>query len=159
MKNVLLFFCIITTGVIAGLFFAWSVSVMPGLKKLGDREFISSMQAMNRAIQNPLFFIFFFGALILLVTSCFNFYQKPLTLEYYLLLGSTLLYIIGVMGITIIGNVPLNNMIENFNLTNASDEAMSKIRGTFEEKWTLLNNLRTGSSMAAFCLLIIRLIK
>ena len=159
MKNILVFCCLLSTGIIAGLFFSWSVSVMPGLKKLGDREFISSMQSMNRAILNPLFFTFFFGALILLFISCFSLYQKSLRLDYYLLLGSTLLYLIGVMGITIVGSIPLNNLIESFDLTNASDEAMDEIRSSFEEKWTLLNNLRTGSSIAAFCLLIIRLIR
>jgi uncharacterized membrane protein len=33
MKNMILFFAIIATGLMAGLFYAWSVSVMPGLKK------------------------------------------------------------------------------------------------------------------------------
>ncbi len=159
MKTTLTFVTILTTGIIAGLFFSWSVSVMPGLRKVTDREFIAAMQAMNRAILNPLFLICFMGALILLAISCFSFYQKPFATEYYLLLTATILYLAGVIGITFIGNIPLNNMLENFRLADATDDTMRKLRLAFEEKWVYLNNLRTGFSIGAFCLLIIRLIK
>lgn len=159
MNNALTFFTILITGIIAGLFFSWSVSVMPGLRRVSDREFISAMQAMNRAIQNPLFLTCFMGALILLVISCISFYQKPFDKDYYLLLAAATLYFTGVIGITFVGNIPLNNMIENFRIDGATNEAMKKLRLAFEDKWVYLNNLRTAFSIGTFCLLIIRLIR
>ena len=42
---------------IAGLFYSFSVAVMTGLARADDRTFIDTMQRINRAIQNPMFFL------------------------------------------------------------------------------------------------------
>ena len=65
--NVILVITATLTALMAGLFFAWSCSVMPGFARLKDREFVAAMQAANRAIQNPVFFAAFFGAPIFLI--------------------------------------------------------------------------------------------
>ena len=57
------------TGLIAGLFFAYSFSVVPGLGRLSDEAYLRAMQSINRAIQNPFFFTPFFAALLLLPLS------------------------------------------------------------------------------------------
>jgi uncharacterized membrane protein len=159
MKNMILFFAIIATGLMAGLFYAWSVSVMPGLKTLPDREFILGMQSMNKAIQNPLFFLAFFGAAICLPISCILNFKQPPSNDYYLLLAATILYLAGIMGTTIFGNVPLNNMLDSFNLQQAPPEAISNMRLAFEAKWNYLNTIRSFSAIISFCLLIIMIIK
>src|SRR5262249_16863870 len=51
-------------GLMAGVFFAFSTSVMRGLARLGPAEAIAAMQAMNRAILNPLFLACFFGSAV-----------------------------------------------------------------------------------------------
>lgn len=138
----------------AGLFYAWSISVMPGLKKLPDREFILAMQSMNRAIQNPIFFICFFGSIFFLATSCFLQYQYPLGPSYYLLLTATALYLVGVLGITVFGNIPLNNMLDAFEVNGASLEAMLKLRTIFEGKWNYLNNIRSVAVFLSLCSIV-----
>ena len=40
-------------GLIAGLFYAWACSVMPGLARTTDRTFVEAMHHMNQAIINP----------------------------------------------------------------------------------------------------------
>ena len=65
------------TALMAGLFYAWSCSVMLGFARLPDREFVSAMQSTNRAIQNLVFFTAFFGAPILLPLSVFLHYGQP----------------------------------------------------------------------------------
>ncbi len=51
-------------GLIAGFFYAWDVSVMPGLARLDDRTFVGAFQALDRAMMmNPLFMLAFMGAL------------------------------------------------------------------------------------------------
>ena len=157
MNNTILAFTVLTVGLVAGLFYSWSISVMLGMKKLPDREFILSMQAMNRAIQNPLFFTCFFGALVLLCISCFQHYVMPFDINFAIVLVAALLYFIGVIGVTIAGNVPLNNMLENFDLLKSSNDQVSQMRVLFETKWNTLNNVRTICNVLAFILLIARL--
>jgi uncharacterized membrane protein len=40
-------------GLIAGLFYAYACSVMPGLADADDRTVIDAMQQINEAIENP----------------------------------------------------------------------------------------------------------
>jgi uncharacterized membrane protein len=158
MKTTILFLTILSVGLIAGLFYSWSISVMLGLKKVPAKEFIVAMQAMNRAIQNPLFLSCFMGALVLLASSCWLQYQKPLDTSYYLLIAATLLYAIGVVGITFGGNIPLNNMLDAFDVNNANENAMMKLRTAFESKWNNLNNIRTVFAILSFATLILMLL-
>jgi uncharacterized membrane protein len=154
MKNAFLFLSVVSIALMAGLFYAWSIAVMPGLKKLPDREFILAMQAMNRAIQNPFFFVCFFGSIIFLTISCFLQYQQPFTTGYYLLLASTVLYLIGILGVTIFGNIPLNNILEGFEVKDASPEALTNVRIAFENKWNDLNHIRSISVFLSLCAIV-----
>ena len=52
----------LTTGLIAGVFYAYAVSVNLGLAAQPDADYVAAMQAINERIQNPLFFLSFFGA-------------------------------------------------------------------------------------------------
>ena len=143
-----------TTALMAGLFYAWSCSVMLGFARLSDREFISAMQATNRAIQNPIFFAAFFGAPILLPLSVFLHYGQALTMRFWFLLAATIIYLIGTFGVTIFGNVPLNNMLDRFDLQVASEEETALQRANFEGRWNNLNTIRTVSSTLAITLII-----
>ena len=53
------------TGLMAGLFYAYSVSVMPGLSGAADRTVVETMQRINVAILNGWFGVVFGGALVL----------------------------------------------------------------------------------------------
>lgn len=50
------------TGLMAGLLFGYATSVNPGLARVDDRNYLASMQSLNRAIVNPLFVVTFIGA-------------------------------------------------------------------------------------------------
>lgn len=134
------------TGLVAGLFFAWTFSVTRGLANLSNSEYISAMQSLNKAIQNGVFFICFFGAAILLPISAFIHYQNPLSTRFWYLLFAAIIYLAGVMGVTISGNIPLNQMLDNFNLHSASLEEIAHQRAKFELPWNRLNNIRTITS-------------
>lgn len=141
-----------TAGLTAGLFFAWSCSVMPGLGRVSHAVFIAAMQSMNRAIQNPLFFSCFFGTALLLPVSSYLYYGIATVFE--LLTGAMIIYWAGVIGITILGNVPLNNRLEDFQLALASEDDMLKIREEFESRWNRLNHVRTIASATVLVLAI-----
>jgi uncharacterized membrane protein len=54
----------LTTGLIAVVFYAYAVSVNLGLAAQPDASYVATMQAINERIENPLFFLSFFGAVV-----------------------------------------------------------------------------------------------
>lgn len=154
MKTILLILSTLSLGLMAGLFYAWSISVTPGLKKISDPNYLSAFQSMNRAILNPAFFIFFMGLVILLPLLTYMNYDTPVTVEFWLILSATILYMTGVMAVTVIGNVPLNNTLEALVIESMSAEQMASFRLGFENKWNTLNMIRTLCSSLSFLLLI-----
>jgi uncharacterized membrane protein len=52
-------------GLVAGVFFAFACSMMPGLSGSSDRTMVEATQKINAAIENPLFLLAFAGALLL----------------------------------------------------------------------------------------------
>ena len=61
----------VTTGLIAGLFYAYSCSVMLGLAKVDDRTFVEVMQRINVAIINPAFMFCFMGTVVIVGAAAF----------------------------------------------------------------------------------------
>jgi uncharacterized membrane protein len=152
MTTILLIITATVTALIAGLFYAYSCSVVLGLGKLSDTEYLKSMQSINREILNPVFFLSFMGTAFLLPISTF-FYrgQNP---AFILLLLATLAYLIGVFGVTMFGNVPLNDQLAQFDIANSSAEAIKEMRGKFENRWNFLNNIRTLFSVITIVLTV-----
>ena len=151
--NIILAITAVLTALVAGLFFAWSVSITLGLLRVSDTEYVSVMQSTNRAIQNPLFFTAFFGAQILLLICLFLFYGQGA--KFWLLLGAFAIYTIGVMGVTIFGNVPMNNALDRFEMKSATQEVISLQRKNYETRWNNLNHVRAVCSTLAVTLVII----
>jgi len=153
--NIILIITATTTALIAGLFYAYSCSVNSGLGRLSDAGYIAAMQSINKAILNPLFFFSFMGTAILLPVSSFLHYDSTLSHRFLFLLTATLIYLIGGLGVTMFGNVPLNEALANFNLLSASEEAIAAQRAKFEDRWNNLNTIRTISSTLSIILVII----
>jgi uncharacterized membrane protein len=154
-SNTILLLAALATALMAGLFYNWTTAITTGLHKLPDREYIAAMQSINRAIQNPLFFLSFFGATVLLPLSCYLHYKSPLPATFYLLLAATILYLAGVTAVTITGNIPLNNMLDKFNLRGALPEEAARLRLAFENKWNNFNTIRTISSFISLILILV----
>lgn len=147
------------SGLIAGLFYAWSISVTPGLAKIADESYLRAFQSMNRAILNPSFFIFFFGPVILLPLLCYLYYQPPASLQFWLIAAAAMLYLFGVIGVTFFGNIPLNNALEVLKIESMTPEQMDSFRLGFENKWNKLNMIRTICSSLSLLLLIMACIQ
>src|SRR5690554_4204472 len=148
---------VITTlfaGLVAGLFFAWSVSVTPGLARLNDRGYLQAFQEMNRAIQNPIFLLVFMGLAILLPLLCFQVYSPGRNMRFWYVLGASLFYLLGVIAVTFMGNIPLNNKLDALNLDSMTTEQMASFRHGFEGKWNRLNVIRVICSSLSLLLLV-----
>jgi uncharacterized membrane protein len=152
MTTIVLILTATLTALIAGLFYAYSCSVVLGLGKLSDSEYLKSMQSINREILNPVFFMSFMGTAIFLPVSAFLFRsQGPV---FIFLLLATIAYLIGVFGVTIFGNVPLNDQLDKFDIVNSTGDNIKKMRETFENRWNFLNNIRTVFSVISIVLTV-----
>ena len=124
--NIILLITTILTALITGLLYGYSCSVNLGLGLLPDREYLAAMQSINKEILNPLFFASFLGTLVLLPLSTYLHKGQPVSSQFTLLLIATLIYAIGVIGITFFGNVPLNDTLARVNLHSASVEEIAR---------------------------------
>jgi uncharacterized membrane protein len=149
-KSITLFLAVVLTGLSAGLFYAWSVSVIPGTKKVPDHMYLETMQAINRAILNPGFFLIYMGSLGLLAVSTFQQFQNGLV--FWLLLVASITYLVGTFGVTGLGNVPLNNSLDVLDLGQLSKEAMATTRQEYELAWNRFHTIRMAFSVLAFLL-------
>ena len=148
-----LFTTTLFSGLVAGLLYAYSVSVNMGLKSLGNTEYIRAMQAINSAIQNPAFFISFMGLLVLFPITVYQQYSLHSD-SLYLLVSGMIIYFVGVFALTITGNVPLNEQLAKFSIATSSADEISAMRKAFEEPWNKLHAIRTAASIISFgCLL------
>lgn len=156
-KPILLIVTILTTGLTAGLCFAWGNAVTPGIGKLGTLAYLQAFQEMNRSILNPVFFIVFLGPVVLNIVNLILFRSaaKPVL---FLLIGGTVVYFIGLFLVTVLGNVPLNEILDKTDLLSASSEELTQLRERFENPWNSFHRIRIWSSLLSFVLLAISLL-
>ncbi|MBX2876068.1 MAG: DUF1772 domain-containing protein [Saprospiraceae bacterium] len=152
-KSITLLTAVILTGLSAGLFYAWMVSVIPGTKKVIDITYLESMQSINRAILNPAFYLIFMGSPLALVISTVQQYQSGP--KFLLLLAATLIYLLGTFGVTAFGNVPLNDALDVLDLSSLGEAEIKDFRRSYEVKWNRLHWIRTLFAVLSFLLSVI----
>jgi len=151
-KNASLYIAIIITGLSAGFFYAWQVSVIPGTKQVSDRTFLEVMQSINRAILNPWFFVIFMGSLLVLFVALIAQYGQP---SFFPVLAALVFYLFGTMGVTIMGNVPLNDTLDVINLSIQDEYALKEIRTLWEPRWNRFHLIRTVCSVLSFLMVLL----
>ncbi|MFA6151890.1 MAG: DUF1772 domain-containing protein [Chitinophagaceae bacterium] len=155
-QNITIFLTILFSGLVAGLFYAYSCSVNPGLNALNDVEYLKAMQSINGAIQNPYFFCSFMGLPLVFPLCYWQTYGSGTS--FYLIMEAAIIYFIFVFCITIFGNVPLNNMLESFKINEANNEQIASTRRAFEKPWNQFHLIRTLASVISFCLCILSIV-
>lgn len=141
---------IVTMGLTAGFFFAWDVSVMPGLVRLDDRAFVGVFQVLDRAIMtSPLFMTAFIGALAFTGVATVLYLRADDRAPLPWIALAFGLYLATVV-ITMAVHEPLNQV-----LRTAGDPVQiadpAAVRETFQEtRWSSWNIVRTVATTAAF---------
>ena len=153
-KSIILYGATVLTGLSAGLFYAWSVSVIPGTQKIQDTTYLETMQSINRAILNPAFYLIFFGSILFLGASTVITF-KPSNVVFWLFMASSMLYLFGTVGVTALGNVPLNNQLDALGLSEINGGELSKFRKFYETNWNRLHLIRTVFAVGAFLLSVL----
>jgi uncharacterized membrane protein len=142
----------IGSGLIAGVFFAFSTFVMKALAQQPAAQGIATMQAINLTVINPWFMTVFLGTAIaclwITIAVLLKWHQPNAV---YLLIGS-LLYLVGTFGVTIVFNVPLNDALAIVD-PNSLDGAAFWAK--YLTNWTFWNHVRTVAGIAASAAFII----
>lgn len=139
------------TGIIAGVFLAFSDFVMRSLGAVPAVTGLHAMQLINRKVYRSLFMVLLLGmapvSAAIAVYSYFNLTGPAATW----FVSGGLIYVIGVFMVTMAGNVPMNKRLDlmNRDAGYATEYWLEYLVG-----WTRWNHLRTiASAMSAFCYL------
>jgi uncharacterized membrane protein len=117
------------SGLMAGLFLAFSTAVMPGLADLSAEQARGAMRRINARIQNPVFLLVFAGNVVLCGIEVFQ----------GRIVGG-LLYVVGSFLLTMFVNVPMNNRLER------TDDAYWP---EYLRRWTIWNHVRGLACLAS----------
>lgn len=141
------------SGLIAGLFFVFSICVMRALSELPDACGTAAMQAINRVIVNPVYLLAFMG------TAALSAAVSVIVLGLLddanpILAAGALAYVIGGFLVTIVFNVPMNDALADLD-ADAPDSAA--VWQDYLVRWTRWNHVRTVACILASTLLILGL--
>jgi uncharacterized membrane protein len=143
----------LTTGLAAGVLYAYAVSVNLGLAVQPDESYVATMQAINQKIQNPLFFASFFGAILFSLAALAANYPRPRSGRFWLIVLACVLYIGGGFLLTAFVNVPMNNHLAAVD-PGAPARVLARARNAYEGPWDFWNGVRTVFSTLAFLVLV-----
>lgn len=136
------------SALVGGFYLAFSVVVMPALRRRPPGDAIATMVAINEKAVRPPFMVLFFGtsaacAAVAVAAALDPQAQPPLRV------AGALAYLAG-WASTIAVNVPLNNRL-SANGTTAPDQLWHSYR----QPWTRANHVRAALSMAGAAGLLI----
>jgi len=134
------------TGLVGGIFFAFSNFVMQAIGELPDVQGVDIMQRINTTVLNPLFLVIFLGtgfvALIVGVGTP-DPWSAPGGL--FSRIGAAL-YLFGTIGVTLIFNVPLNDKLAS---TQLGSDALAPTWSRYFGAWMRWNHVRTVAALLA----------
>ena len=116
----------ILTGLSAGLLYGWRVSVIPGTRRTSSHAYVETMQAINRAILNPAFFLVFLGAPVAIAVATVVSFVDDANARAGLLAFAFVLYLTTTVVTTAVGNIPLNDQLEAFDVSGATSDEITR---------------------------------
>ncbi|MFI2433831.1 DUF1772 domain-containing protein [Streptomyces sp. NPDC018693] len=152
---VLMVLGVLATGVMAGVFGAFSVLVMRGLGALPSARGVAAMNAINSAALTPAFMIVFLGtAVVCAMLAVVTFVVWPDEGRLELLLGSAL-YLVGAFGVTVTANVPRNEALARL---DAGTPEAAEYWPVYVREWTRWNHVRALASAATAVIYVAALV-
>ena len=144
----LTWFALLSAGIMAGIYFTFSIFAMRSFAELGEEAGARAMQSINRVIVKtaflPLFFLSTLACAALVVLGLLG-HAGPLVI------AGGAAYVLGMFAVTLAGNVPLNNRLD---AADPASEAGKALWRDYLLRWTRLNHIRTVASTAAMALLV-----
>jgi uncharacterized membrane protein len=140
---------LLLTGAVAGVFFAYSVSVMMGLDAIRPEQAIAAMRSINEKIQNAVFLATFLltpvaaavtGVLLLVLG------QRTAGIVFFLAAAA---YVLGALIPSFAVNIPMNDTLD---AARPSAAEAARVWSDYSSRWTLWNHVRTLSSLLSVAL-------
>jgi uncharacterized membrane protein len=147
----------LTTGLTAGLLFAFACSVMPALSGADDATFVDVMQRVNVAIVNGWFLACFVGALVLGVLAAGLHLGRAGRPVLVWIVAALVFYLVA-LAVTGLVNVPLNDTLAATGDPRAAAGAggitdLAAVRAHFEGRWVAWHLVRTVAAAASLACL------
>ena len=146
---------------VAGLVLTFAIVVMPGIRSMGDRDFLMAFKVMDRVIQDnqPIFmFVWLGSALVLLASTVLGIWRLE-SLDRILLIVACVIYLFGVHAPTVTINIPINNHLQTQNLDTVTESELRALAETYETRWLRWNTIRTVIATLTTVLLLVLLIR
>jgi len=140
------------SGLVAGVFLAFSAMVMPSLRRQSAKRGIGVMQSINVAAITPAFLLPFVGtglACVVVLVAAVSDQSDP---GAGLTLVGALCYLFGSLVVTGVYHVPRNNRLAAL---KASDPAAQAYWTSYLQEWTAMNHVRTVATLAAAVTLVL----
>ena len=153
--TVLLWFAAIGSGLLAGLFYAFSAFIMSALRRAGANVGIDAMNAINDTILRSSFMPLFLGTTLAsaaLIAIALLQWGGAGTMA---MLSGGLLLVLGMFACTMFANVPLNNALK----AAGSGEHALPVWQRFLDQWTRWNHVRTAACTLACILFVLALVQ
>lgn len=145
--GVLLVVACTAMGLLAGLFFAYDLSVMPGLSRMDDAAYLTAMRNFNDEIDHSgPFAVVFLGALVATVWAAVAEYRRARRGAALWAAAAGVLYL-AVLVITLAVNLPLNGELAD--LGDPAKAADLSLVDKFKGVWSTTNIVRTVLTTAA----------
>jgi uncharacterized membrane protein len=151
----LTFAAAIGSGLVAGIFFAFSTFVMAALGRILPEQGITAMQSINITVLNPAFLTAFFGTGVVCVALAAGSYVWWGEASGKLLLAASLIYLIGCIGVTMVCNVPLNDALA---AVRPNTPEAAAVWSNYLTLWTNWNHLRTVAPLLSAILFMAALV-
>ena len=135
------------SGLVAGIFFAFSTFVMRTLGQLPENQGIAAIKAINVKVLNTWFFLAFFGTGAVCLRVAFLALGSGAGTHRAYLLAVRALYLVGCLLVTVAFNLPLNNRPASAEPDSPGAEALWA--HYLSSRWTLWNHVSTAASLAA----------
>ena len=146
---------VLGTGLMAGVFFVFSVAIMRALERITPFSGMWAMQSINIYILNPIFLGVFLGTGIICAGLAISGVVRWHLPGAAWLIAGSMIYIVGSVGITVIFNVPMNNALM---VADPETPAGLQLWAKYLTDWTFWNHIRTIASLAASASLIMALV-
>ena len=145
----------IGSGVVGGVFFAFSNFVMAALARLPVPQGIAAMNSINITVITPTFMTALFGTgLLCLVLIAAAIMGWSLPGSYWLLAGAVI-DVIGSPIVTMVFNVPLNDALAAVDPASSNGAA---VWANHLSQWVMWNHVRTVTSIVAMACFIFALL-
>ncbi|MGV9303295.1 MULTISPECIES: anthrone oxygenase family protein [unclassified Nonomuraea] len=137
---------LVLLGAMAGLFYGFTISVMPGLDAIRPDQAVAAMRSANRKILNPVFLLMYLAAPVAPVAAgvLLLVQDVPAAGTAFLVAGG--LYVLGAFAVTAAVNVPMNNALE------AGRGEPERLWAAYSARWRRWNTLRGLVSFASLAI-------